>query len=87
MLLLMLFPTLFNTVKCVCSVLLLLALASCSGGEPAKHRPRPIQKIEVMMQERANQGVPLLLEWVFVEDPKAYEAIVAMKAAEFLESE
>lgn len=39
------------------------------------------------MHPRANQGVPLVMQWVFVTDRKAYEDVASLTAPQFLQSE
>ena len=74
----------FRLIKTI-MILSLVGMVSCQRVH--KHTPRPLQHIEVFMHPRANQGVPLVLQWVFILDRKAYEEVAGLTALQFLQSE
>lgn len=65
----------------------LLALLGCGNKDKKRHMPHALDRIEVFMHPQANQGVPLVLQWVFVGTEKAREDVAGLTALQFLQSE
>ncbi|MCY4413378.1 MAG: hypothetical protein OXC30_00115 [Alphaproteobacteria bacterium] len=76
-------------------ILIALLLVSCvknSKNKPeavvsTKHVVHPLNRAEIVMHTESNRGVPLVLQWVFVDGEKARKAVSALTASQFLQSE
>jgi len=62
-------------------------VVGCQSKVPDYKKPRPVRRVEIVTHSAANQGIPMVLEWVFIRGDAAYNMISGMTAQEFLQAE